>query len=76
MNHENNTRSRNPGILTLKTRFDFILHVLNNSVQTIFLKKCIFSQKSMKEIDLFHVMSSDVVISGPKVTIYAIKLTS
>ena len=29
----------------------------------------------MKEIDLFHVMSSDVVISGPKVTIYAIKLT-
>ena len=40
------------------------------------LKKCIFSQKSMKEIDLFHVMSSDVVISGPKVTIYAIKLTS
>ena len=30
----------------------------------------------MKEIDLFHVMSSDVVISGPKVTIYAIKLTS
>ena len=39
-------------------------------------KKCIFSQKSMKEIDLFHVMSSDVVISGPKVTIYAIKLTS
>ena len=29
----------------------------------------------MKEIDLFHVMSSDVVISGPKVTIYA-KLTS
>ena len=24
----------------------------------------------MKEIDLFHVMSSDVVISGPKVTIY------
>ena len=27
----------------------------------------------MKEIDLFHVMSSDVVISGPKVTIYAIK---
>ena len=41
-----------------------------------FKKKCIFSQKSMKEIDLFHVMSSDVVISGPKVTIYAIKLTS
>ena len=41
-----------------------------------FLKKCIFSQKSMKEIDLFHVMSSDVVISGPLVTIYAIKLTS
>ena len=41
-----------------------------------FLKKCIFSQKSMKEIDLFHVMSSDAVISGPKVTIYAIKLTS
>ena len=40
------------------------------------LKKCIFGQKSMKEIDLFHVMSSDVVISGPKVTIYAIKLTS
>ena len=35
-----------------------------------------FSQISMKEIDLFHVMSSDVVISGPKVTIYAIKLTS
>ena len=34
-----------------------------------------FSQKSMKEIDLFHVMP-DVVISGPKVTIYAIKLTS
>ena len=31
----------------------------------------------MKEIDLFHVMSSDVVISGSnKVTIYAIKLTS
>ena len=32
----------------------------------------------MKEIDLFHVMSSGVVISGPKVTIYmyAIKLTS
>ena len=30
----------------------------------------------MKEIDLFHVMSSDVVISDPKVTIYAIKLTS
>ena len=30
----------------------------------------------MKEIDLFHVMSSDVVISGPKVTICAIKLTS
>ena len=30
----------------------------------------------MKEIDLFHVMSSDVAISGPKVTIYAIKLTS
>ena len=30
----------------------------------------------MKEIDLVHVMSSDVVISGPKVTIYAIKLTS
>ena len=30
----------------------------------------------MKEIDLFHVMSSDVVISGPKVTIYTIKLTS
>ena len=30
----------------------------------------------MKEIDLFHVMSSDVVISGPKVTIYAIKPTS
>ena len=30
----------------------------------------------MKEIDLFHVMSSDVVISGPKATIYAIKLTS
>ena len=26
----------------------------------------------MKEIDLFHVMSSDVVISGPKVTIYRI----
>ena len=30
----------------------------------------------MKEIDLFHVMSSDVVICGPKVTIYAIKLKS
>ena len=30
----------------------------------------------MKEIDLFHVMFSDVVISGPKVTIYAIKFTS
>ena len=30
----------------------------------------------MKEIDSFHVISSDVVISGPKVTIYAIKLTS
>ena len=30
----------------------------------------------MKEIDLFDVMSSDVVISGPKITIYAIKLTS
>ena len=30
----------------------------------------------MKEIDLFHVMSTDIVISGPKVTIYAIKLTS
>ena len=30
----------------------------------------------MKEIDLFHVMSFDVVISGHKVTIYAIKLTS
>ena len=30
----------------------------------------------MKETDLFYVMSSDVVISGPKVTIYAIKLTS
>ena len=30
----------------------------------------------MKENDLFHVMFSDVVISGPKVTIYAIKLTS
>ena len=30
----------------------------------------------MKEIDLFHVMSSDVVITGPKVTTYAIKLTS
>ena len=30
----------------------------------------------MKEIDLFRVMSSDVVISGPKVIIYAIKLTS
>ena len=30
----------------------------------------------MKEIDLFHVMSSDVVISSPTVTIYAIKLTS
>ena len=30
----------------------------------------------MKEFDLFHVMSSDVVISGPKVTVYAIKLTS
>ena len=29
----------------------------------------------MKEIVLFYVMSSDVVISGPKVTIYAIKLT-
>ena len=34
------------------------------------------AKKSMKEIDLFHVMSSDVVISGPKVAIYAIKLTS
>ena len=30
----------------------------------------------MKEMVLFHVMSSDVVISGPKVTIYAITLTS
>ena len=30
----------------------------------------------MKEIDLFHVMSSEVVISGPKVTNYEIKLTS
>ena len=30
----------------------------------------------MKEIDLFHVMSSDVVICGPKVTIYATKLIS
>ena len=30
----------------------------------------------MKKIDLFHVMSFDVVISGPKVTIYVIKLTS
>ena len=30
----------------------------------------------MKELDLFHVMSSDVVISGSKVTIYVIKLTS
>ena len=29
----------------------------------------------MKEIDLFHVMSYDVVISGPKVIIYAKKLT-
>ena len=35
-----------------------------------------FQPKIYKEIDLFHVMSSDVVISGPKVTIYAIKLTS
>ena len=27
----------------------------------------------MKEIDLFHMMSSGVIISGTKVTIYAIK---
>ena len=35
-----------------------------------------FQPKIYEEIDLFHVISSDVVISGPKVTIYAIKLTS
>ena len=27
---------KNPDILTFETRFDFILHVLNNSVKTIF----------------------------------------
>ena len=48
-----------------------ILHVY-----TIFFKNVFSAKKSMKEIDLFHMMSSDVVISGPKVTIYAIKLTS